>query len=445
MTRPQPLRPDETWRQLRWWTYGQAQSERLAGHILAAEGYESIDPSHPLGGPDQGADATCLKDGKQWVMASYFPTEPQSFTDIKKKLIDDIDAARHRKPHGVAFVTGQKVTNSEKGELATLGDDIAVEVYHLERIVHIVDRPDMAQIRQQFVYVSAAASGTLAIKPEVIGAARRFTGGDELMQAWAEFEEKRELKREREARRHAADEERSRAAHQAARLAWMPHRNPLADSAIMQTISQQYGNALWQRTPPEQPKPRSDDEVRAAIQRYRDDLRSRWDDCLDYLASVAWPALHFRIENQAPPMLKRVEVILTFHGAAGLEYIPPSDVEWQKLTDPTWEPPAPGPFGSAVPPLKFHRQGNPIQWRNKGDDLVVTINLPELRAYPPIDLDGDDVVLIVRDSTIRSVTVTWTATAEGHDGFLQGEPFEVPVEDVDARDSTQVAFDAAAS
>jgi hypothetical protein len=441
MSQPQTSRPDESWRQLRWWTYGQAQSERLAGHILAAEGYESIDPSHPLGGPDKGADAVCRKDGKRWVMASYFPTEPQSFPAIKNKLIDDIAAARHRKPHGVAFVTGQKVTNSEKEELAALGGKVAVEVYHLERIVHILDRPDMAQIRQQYLFIPATAPAPLAIKPEVIGVAGRLTHSDDLLEVWAKFNEKQELAREREARGRA-EEERAQAAARAATMPRLPYRNPLANSPTMQKISQQYGNTLWQRTPPEQPKPRSDDEVRAAMQRYRDELQARWDDCLDYLASVTWSALHFRMENQAPPMLKNVEVILTFHGAAGLEHIPPSDVEWQKLTDPSWE--SPGPFG-AIRSVKFRRPaGHPIQWRNNGDDLVVTINLPELRAHPPKDLDGDDIVLIVRDSTLQTVTVTWTATAEGYDGFLEGEPFEVPIEEIDARASTQAAFDAEA-
>ena len=35
-----PLRPDETYHRLLFWTYGQL-SERLAGHLLAAEGYTS--------------------------------------------------------------------------------------------------------------------------------------------------------------------------------------------------------------------------------------------------------------------------------------------------------------------------------------------------------------------------------------------------------------------
>ena len=43
---------DETWTRLLSWTKGQKPSERLASHILRADGYKSIDPSHPLGGQD---------------------------------------------------------------------------------------------------------------------------------------------------------------------------------------------------------------------------------------------------------------------------------------------------------------------------------------------------------------------------------------------------------
>ena len=43
---------DETWMRLQTWTKGQKPAERLAAHILSTEGYQSIDPSHPLGGRD---------------------------------------------------------------------------------------------------------------------------------------------------------------------------------------------------------------------------------------------------------------------------------------------------------------------------------------------------------------------------------------------------------
>ena len=49
-------RTDETWHRLREWTAGSAAAERLAAQVLLADGYTSVDPSHPLGGPDGGKD-----------------------------------------------------------------------------------------------------------------------------------------------------------------------------------------------------------------------------------------------------------------------------------------------------------------------------------------------------------------------------------------------------
>jgi hypothetical protein len=39
---------------LREWKNGQAPSERLAVQILLFNGYEDVDPGHPLGGQDGG-------------------------------------------------------------------------------------------------------------------------------------------------------------------------------------------------------------------------------------------------------------------------------------------------------------------------------------------------------------------------------------------------------
>ena len=70
-------RYDETWHRLIEWTKGQAPSERLAAQILVHEGFSSLDPSHPLGGPDGGKDAMANKDGLRFAMAVYFPRGPQ--------------------------------------------------------------------------------------------------------------------------------------------------------------------------------------------------------------------------------------------------------------------------------------------------------------------------------------------------------------------------------
>ena len=42
----------ETWHRLLEWDLGSVASERLAGIILAHEGFRDIDPSHPMGGKD---------------------------------------------------------------------------------------------------------------------------------------------------------------------------------------------------------------------------------------------------------------------------------------------------------------------------------------------------------------------------------------------------------
>ena len=80
----------ETWRRLLEWDKGQAPSERLAGHILRIEQFQSIDPSHPLGGRDGLKDIVSERGGEKWIGAAYFPRGQQSFTAISTKLADDL-------------------------------------------------------------------------------------------------------------------------------------------------------------------------------------------------------------------------------------------------------------------------------------------------------------------------------------------------------------------
>ena len=67
----------------------------------------------------------------------------------------------------------------------------------------------------------------------------------------------------------------------------------------------------------------SDGEIDHRVAASRRELQGRWDACQDYLASIAWPALRFRVTNHAQSFLTNVQVILTFHGAAGLEFAAP--------------------------------------------------------------------------------------------------------------------------
>jgi hypothetical protein len=71
----------------------QAPSERLAAQLLLFDGYEGVDPSHPLGGRDGGEDILCTRDGRRCLAAVYFPRGQQKFREIKSKFRGDFQKA----------------------------------------------------------------------------------------------------------------------------------------------------------------------------------------------------------------------------------------------------------------------------------------------------------------------------------------------------------------
>jgi hypothetical protein len=154
---------DETWHRLRDWTSGQARSERLGVQVLLNEGFVSVDPSHPLGGPDGGKDAVCLKDGNRWVMAVHFPRGESTFTSIRKKFLEDVAGASAQAPYGIAFVTNQELALAERESLKESAAPLAVDLYHLERIATILDSPPMAEVRRQFLDIEPDDQASLLL------------------------------------------------------------------------------------------------------------------------------------------------------------------------------------------------------------------------------------------------------------------------------------------
>jgi hypothetical protein len=100
-------------------------------------------------------------------MAAYFPRGQQSFVTIKRKF------------------------SSERQELHDCAAPLEAELYHLERITAILDRPAMAAVRKQFLGIdydeSARASQVEQLKDEVLRAERHpeavQTGGDSICYA----------------------------------------------------------------------------------------------------------------------------------------------------------------------------------------------------------------------------------------------------------------------
>jgi hypothetical protein len=126
----------------------------LAAQVLLKEGFQEVDPSHPLGGKDSGKDAVCTKAGKRWVMGVYFPRGQQTFTDIEKKFLADLEGAQKNKAEGFAFVTNQELRLAERQILNSAWQE-RVELYHLERLTAILDAPEMAQVRKQFLGIES--------------------------------------------------------------------------------------------------------------------------------------------------------------------------------------------------------------------------------------------------------------------------------------------------
>lgn len=144
---------DETFHRLLGWTNGQGPSERLAAQVLAFDGFEEIDPSHPLGGRDGGKDALVKRKGKQWIMAVYFPRNQKSFEEIKKKFLHDLDGLKRNNVERMVFVTNQELKVAERQELHEAAKATEVALYHLEKVVAILDNPVMHPVRKQFLAI----------------------------------------------------------------------------------------------------------------------------------------------------------------------------------------------------------------------------------------------------------------------------------------------------
>ena len=153
---------DETYVRLKEWLKGQKESERLAGHILRADGYQSINPSHPLGGKDDSKDIVCSKNSLTWVAGCYFPREQQKFSVIKKKFESDLQGSIKHNAPGFIFITNQKLTVLEREKLVALNSRGATEIYHLERLVHLLNSPICYGVRLEFLEIELTRAEQLS-------------------------------------------------------------------------------------------------------------------------------------------------------------------------------------------------------------------------------------------------------------------------------------------
>lgn len=398
-------RIDETWHRLQDWTYGQPPSERLAALILDDEGYKDIDPSHPLGGKDGGRDGECTRDGDKWTWAVYFPRGQQDLNTIKAKLQDDIAVAAKHDPVGIAFVTNQELRLAERRDLRLLGGDIEIELFHLERVATILDRPRMGAIRQQYLKISAARP-PMIVEASVTGTAVSFTDDDAVINVLVETHENQVQERSEKAKQHGSG------------------LSPSFVGVNIAGLYQSLGPAA-----PEPPKVLSENEINETVQAYREALENDWGWSRDYLASTAWSGLKFTIANVETSFLNNVEIVLTFKGARGIDWAASDTFDLEKMQDRHWTPPS-WDMTSHVP---LRLKDYPVTCDHNDDgDLEVTITLTTLRPRKTWTSGDEDIVLVPRTDDVDEVSVTYTVTADGYNELFEGGPIPVPVERVSA-------------
>lgn len=134
------------------WRRGQIVAERLCAEILALEGFNDIDPQAPLGGPDDKKDILARRDGLLWVAAVFFPPTRQAFAAIRGKFADDLEGVARHDAGAFAFFVNQRLTPGQRDELIASAD-VPVEIYHLERLRSILDRPLGYGLRVQFLQI----------------------------------------------------------------------------------------------------------------------------------------------------------------------------------------------------------------------------------------------------------------------------------------------------
>ncbi|MDO3650750.1 hypothetical protein [Nocardia mangyaensis] len=389
---------DETFHRLQQWTSGQAQSERLAAQILYASGFEDVDPSHPLGGKDGGRDAEAIKDGNHWIMAVYFPRGQQSFPEIKRKFAADLKSAREHEPFGVAFVTNQEIRRAERTELQKLGNGIEISIFHVEKVVGLLDRPTMAQVRQQFLAIGADQPPIL-LDVEVVGSAYRFTGGEELRASWIETEKESEDKK---------------------RSGPVQDVNPAYIPAWM---AAGHGSAMQL----------SGDDHDRRVARWESEFVRDWENSEEHLAATALQALQFRIRNRSQAFLKKVEVILTFKNARAVEFLGVDYFSFEKVLTSVYPKIDIGYMGYDPAMLaNVRRPDYPVSFTSRGDDVRVVIELEHLRPFPEWESDADDLVLLAGSSEQAEVLVQWTATADGYGEHVEGDHAPLSVKLIDA-------------
>ncbi|MDQ0675825.1 hypothetical protein QFZ36_003386 [Pseudarthrobacter siccitolerans] len=167
-------------------------------------------------------------------------------------------------------------------------------------------------------------------------------------------------------------------------------------------------------------EPASDENRAGSLATWRQERPEHLQNGRRHFLGVALPGAGIRVVSR-DRFVAKPHLIVTFHDCEVFDHRETADANFAKVVEPVMR--RISPYGPAFDPADLHVavRGYPVQWNNRGNNVVVVLTPESFRPNVPWTSDEDDYVLVTRDPHAEAVAVTWVLTEDGSDVVTTGE------------------------
>lgn len=197
-----------------------------------------------------------------------------------------------------------------------------------------------------------------------------------------------------------------------------------------------------------EPEERTEEQYRAEIDVWEDQVRNSWASVKARIAAGVLNPTIVKVTNNTSVFLHDVELKLHLEGdVSGHDWVEVESILTPSALElPTfprrWGPKERQPLGLAHDLSWVSQMGNTsalipssISYEN-GGSVHLTVDIGDLRPRGVFESEDKELVLLVDDKEMKTIHGTWEITARGHNEVFSGET-NLPVED--SRDVTELA------